>query len=165
MTQTPLLYCWPWQSGEEKTRSKEVAGPVLSTPSAVLMETSAPVITVDTSAPVITVETDGSTSTANAQDRRDSTPSLIKVMSSPRGLKHVDTLAVLRAEGEKNYQVRSERIRKGNCVDTADSRSRANRWLMVVCLFGLRHRVRVRHWVVSCMPHRTVITIVDATTP
>lgn len=65
------------------------------------------VVTVETNASVVSPETNAGTSTAanGQQDRQDSTPNLSRVMSSPRGLKHVDSLAVLRAEAEKTYQV------------------------------------------------------------
>ena len=64
-----------------------------------------PVITTEKDAPVVPPETNASTGTANGQDRQDSRPTLSRVMSSPRGLKHVDPLAVLRAEAERTYQV------------------------------------------------------------
>lgn len=93
-----LLFSWSPQR-EGQLPSREVAEPVSSTPPVA-------VTAVETNAPVIPPETNAGTSTANGQqDRQDSAPPLSRVMSSPRGLKHVDSLAVLRAEADKTYQV------------------------------------------------------------
>ncbi|CAM9111323.1 unnamed protein product, partial [Laminaria digitata] len=87
-------------------QSKEIPEPASSS-------SRPPVINVETSAPAIPPETNVSTSTASGQDRQDSTPPTLKrVMSSPRGLKHVDSLAVLRAEAEKTYQEAAARHEK-----------------------------------------------------
>lgn len=93
-----LLFSWSPQR-EGQLQSREAAEPVSGTPPVA-------VTAVETNAPATPPETNAGTSTANGQqDRQDSAPSLSRVMSSPRGLKHVDSLAVLRTEAEKTYQV------------------------------------------------------------